>query len=301
MGTRGLIGYYKKKVTKAMYNHFDSYPSGLGNDVKNYITESSIGKMNYDCNRIKLVNEDDEVTPELVISIQPVWYGNVDKLDDLDEMYSLLHSNQGDLYKCAETGMMIDNISFIKDSLFCEWAYIINLDSNILEIYGGFQEKKPKKNRYALSKEELAEIRAKPGYWVSDSKGKRTHRKDQYYNCDLIAQIPFEMIPNFNMDIFGKMVDRAEDQIGKHPGAIITNNDFNSPETLSSTVIPMVYELLGIHQSDKMEEPYTWHIKASVYCFDLTEWEREEIQNIPEIVVEPYQQPFPDYKPCAYA
>lgn len=30
---------------------------------------------------------------------------------------------------------MIDNVSFLQDSLFCEWGYVINLDTNVLEIY----------------------------------------------------------------------------------------------------------------------------------------------------------------------
>ena len=33
MGTRGAIGFRLDGVDKVAYNHFDSYPSGLGADV----------------------------------------------------------------------------------------------------------------------------------------------------------------------------------------------------------------------------------------------------------------------------
>ena len=33
-----------------------------------------------------------------------------------------------------------NEITFAKDSLFCEWAYVVNLDTEMLEVYRGFQE-----------------------------------------------------------------------------------------------------------------------------------------------------------------
>lgn len=48
---------------------------------------------------------------------------------------------------------MIDNHNFIKNSLFCEWAYIINLDTNKLEVWEGFQEKPQENNRYGVEKD----------------------------------------------------------------------------------------------------------------------------------------------------
>jgi hypothetical protein len=37
MGTRGLIGFIIKGVKKGAYNHWDSYPEGLGNAVVDFI------------------------------------------------------------------------------------------------------------------------------------------------------------------------------------------------------------------------------------------------------------------------
>jgi hypothetical protein len=35
---------------------------------------------------------------------------------------------------------LIDNYSFAKDSLFCEWTYVVDLDSEELEVYRGFNK-----------------------------------------------------------------------------------------------------------------------------------------------------------------
>lgn len=36
MGTRGAYGFYKDGQNKLTYNHFDSYPEGLGNTVVDF-------------------------------------------------------------------------------------------------------------------------------------------------------------------------------------------------------------------------------------------------------------------------
>lgn len=37
MGTRGIVGLIIDTQIKASYNHFDSYPSGLGLDVVKFV------------------------------------------------------------------------------------------------------------------------------------------------------------------------------------------------------------------------------------------------------------------------
>lgn len=58
-----------------------------------------------------------------------------------EDWYCLLRNTQGDLrhyHKGIEH--MIDSQEFLADSLFCEWAYIMNLDDQQFEVYRGFNK-----------------------------------------------------------------------------------------------------------------------------------------------------------------
>ena len=67
MSTRGMYGFYKDGVTKATYNHYDSYPSCLGHKVINFLSNTTIEQLNAIFNKIILVNEDILPTKEEVI------------------------------------------------------------------------------------------------------------------------------------------------------------------------------------------------------------------------------------------
>lgn len=168
MGTRGAFGIFKGGQTKATYNHYDSYPSGLGVELLESLSKHNIEALNKTFDNIVLVNGDVEPTDEQIAECLKIIDTNGDK-----DWYWLLRDTQGDLDAYVVKGLkyMIDGQNFLKDSLFCEWAYIINLDENVLEIYKGFQHE-PDFNRYyddALKDEE-------------------------YKNCKLISKINLEDI-----------------------------------------------------------------------------------------------------------
>jgi hypothetical protein len=66
---------------------------------------------------------------------------------------------------------MTDSNNFIRDSLFCEYAYIINLDTNCLEFWVGFQKEPCENNRYGS--------RLEDGY-------------DDYYPCKMVSYYPLD-------------------------------------------------------------------------------------------------------------
>lgn len=157
MGTRGIYGLRKNKKDKMTYNHYDSYPEGLGNTILDYIKQHTNKEMNILYDRLELVDQSlkfDELSDEQQKNISDMYFKeNNNQQKDLSkyDMYSLLHSFQGELNKYDDydkINFMTDDASFIKDSLFCEWGYIINLDKNVLEVWEGFQKKPQKNNRY---------------------------------------------------------------------------------------------------------------------------------------------------------
>ena len=62
----------------------------------------------------------------------------------------MLREAQGDLTPYLKgLKYMVDNKTFLTDSLFCEYAYIINLDTGKLEFYTGFNKDPKAFGRYA--------------------------------------------------------------------------------------------------------------------------------------------------------
>ena len=82
---------------------------------------------------------------------------------------------------------MVSLQDFIKDSLFCEYGYIINMDTKKLEMYEGFQKKpdKRKSNRYG------------------------TENERGYYPCRMVKAFPLDKIPD---DWMAKAFPRDEDE-----------------------------------------------------------------------------------------
>lgn len=130
MGTRGGYGFKKDGQMKITYNHFDSYPSGLGSEVVRFIKNTSVDEMNEIFNNITMVNEDIPATNKQINECRQYSDQGV-STGDLSEWYVLLRHTQGDLspYKNG-LKYMVDNGSIEED-----YAYIIDLDDNTFEFY----------------------------------------------------------------------------------------------------------------------------------------------------------------------
>lgn len=115
MGTRGAVGIRYNNEDKVGFNPFSSYPKGLGKEILIWLNQ---------CNERYLQDFFKEI--------------NTDGDEDVWDWK--LH--------CMRKSFKLDN-RFLIDSLFCEWAYIINLDSGKLEIYHGFNHDPDALGRYA--------------------------------------------------------------------------------------------------------------------------------------------------------
>lgn len=152
MGTRGLWGFVIDGEEKLTYNHFDSYPDGLGGNIIKFIQEADLNKVKEQAQNLLLVNEDEKPTDEQISHL--VKYANQDvSTGALDEWYVLLRETQGEPQLTLEAGVMLDGHEFANDSLFCEWCYVIDLDNDILEIYQGFQDDPHNNGRFASENE----------------------------------------------------------------------------------------------------------------------------------------------------
>jgi hypothetical protein len=152
MGTRGAFGFRINGVDKVTYNHFDSYPTGLGAVMIQACIDHTLDELKAAAEKLTLVTEDKKPTKKQIevckaAGLLDLNVGNQTEQD----WYDLLRGAQGDIeaFIDGRTPFMIDSHAFLTDSLFCEWAYIINCDEKTLEVYDGCNKNPAAPGRYA--------------------------------------------------------------------------------------------------------------------------------------------------------
>lgn len=157
MSTRGTFGFRVNGEDKLMYNDCDSYPAGLGSDVIQFIKGTSDERLKEIALGIIPINTSIPPTAEqkqMVKDFEELHSVEISNLNvsnkSLDDWYCLLRGAQGrlDFYKMGFPFAQINN-TFAYESLFCEWGYVINIDSKCLEVYKGFNKNPDAKGRYA--------------------------------------------------------------------------------------------------------------------------------------------------------
>lgn len=187
MSTRGAYGFRKNDQDKLRYNHCDSYPcDGLGEQLMEYIETKTNDDLSAQFDFLEEVGESDHPTREQwrICEDSSVIDLNVGERTE-EDWYCLIRQIQGDLsHQCPPDGIpyYVSSNDFLKDSLFCEWAYIINLDTMKFEIYKGYNTKRRGEGRYAKL----------------FHKNEKDNTGDQFYGVVLIAEIPLDRVRELN-------------------------------------------------------------------------------------------------------
>lgn len=207
MGTRGAYGFHRDGVDKITYNHFGSYPEHLGLSVVQFCKNTSVEEMNEIFDRIVLVQENDQPKPEELKEIDQIrdLLGTEERpLFSRYNWYHILRGAQGnlDVYKHG-LRYMTDNKDFLKDGLFCEWGYVINLHTQRLEVYRGLQHTH-QQNRYALTEEERLK---------REAQARRHNWTEAYYNCHLILEFPLRSIPDDAIHLMNTLAQVREEAL----------------------------------------------------------------------------------------
>ena len=139
MGTRGLWGFKKQVLHndyyhKVTYNHMDSYPSWLGSKVVRFVQETDTETLRQICDKIILVDQDFPANQEQIDECKQFANSGVDD-GKWDNWYVLLRETQGcpELYRDTDLRYMINGFALLSD-LMCEYAYIINVSDEVLEV-----------------------------------------------------------------------------------------------------------------------------------------------------------------------
>jgi hypothetical protein len=142
MGTRHLIAVVVDDEMKvAQYGQWDGYLDGQGRDVVKFLTKlSSLARFKEQVRQCTFI-DDEEVEKRWKSVGAKDGMATMDQSAKFNETWPELHRDTGakilDLIMAKPRGLT-DSSSFAADSLFCEFAYVIDLDNGELEIYGGF-------------------------------------------------------------------------------------------------------------------------------------------------------------------
>lgn len=152
MGTRNLtVVVQNNEVKVAQYGQWDGYPSGQGANIVEFIlekidTESKLDDFQKKIAALSFISQEE---------IMDLWVeAGADRDSDLvslevsdkfkqknPHLSRDIGSNVLHIINDSSTPLQLKNShNFAADSLFCEWAYVIDLDNLVLEVYKGFNK-----------------------------------------------------------------------------------------------------------------------------------------------------------------
>jgi hypothetical protein len=196
MGTRGFVGFVVNGTEKIAYNHWDSYPGGVGRDVLSWLRSAALDLevLHGQAAALRVVTDEEEPTDQDIERLKPFTNTGVGERRERPNWYQLLRETQGDPAAMLRAGAIEDAGSFPLDSLFAEWGYLVDLDARTFEVYRGFQRTPHRRGRFA-NREPF----------------QPPHRRDrpiEYWPVALAASWPLDALPD---EASFLAIDRDED------------------------------------------------------------------------------------------
>jgi len=206
MGTRHLIAVYLDGEYKiAQYGQWDGYPEGQGVSTLAFAREIAaptarrLFKEKLRQCRWITENEIEYINEKIRKGI----------IEDWTKIYPELDRDTGsDILKMvfnSKDGMALQNsITFAADSLFCEWAWVIDLDKKTFEGYKGFNTTHPatQEDRFYFLKDE-----------EEKKASERTMSGDSYYCVRLVKSYSLDDLPSDATFLHDFVSDDEEEDI----------------------------------------------------------------------------------------
>ena len=188
MGTRNITIVIKNKKTKvAQYGQWDGYPSGQGVTALNFLRQSNLSQFGEEVDKLKWFTE------KQLEKLEKIEWKDTHGCISRDTGAEILN----EVYEGKVT-RLVNQETFVADSLFCEWAYVVDLDKNTFEVYEGFnQEPLTKEDRFF----ELTENVERRG-------------DNQYHPCKMIKSYPLDNLPTEEefINYFDKLEEEKEEE-----------------------------------------------------------------------------------------
>lgn len=160
MGTRHLTAVMANGEYKiAQYGQWDGYPEGAGVKVLSFLRETNHDEFKKTLKDIRFITQDemqeiiDKHTDDGYVSHEDEnWRYWEDNLSHLDRNvgYKILW-----MVRDNKVSKLKNSIGFAGDSLFCEYAYVVDFDEGVFEIYEGFNKEPIHEGRFVSGDEAL--------------------------------------------------------------------------------------------------------------------------------------------------
>lgn len=140
MGTRGLFGFRWKGVYYLMYNHWDSYPSGLGRALLEELLKAVWREWFRMFRRLRLIRDEDPVRKKDIRRLEK-WTDLTVGSQTTQDWYCLLRKCQGSMKAVLESGYMLLHGEYRHphewNDVFIEYVYVVNFDNGMFEWFDG--------------------------------------------------------------------------------------------------------------------------------------------------------------------
>ena len=177
MGTRHITAVVSEgQYVVAQYGQWDGYPTGAGSAIVDIIG-GKIDQLKASLKHIVPVSDSTVGRYWSECGAQE-WGADMETCQRFKAKYVTLDRDTGPdvLNILIHTEVPVEiylNVDFIADGLFCEWVYVVDLDSGMFEIYQGSQIH-PSENRFSSMFEGVI---------------------DGYYPPKLVATYPLDELP----------------------------------------------------------------------------------------------------------
>lgn len=148
MGTRFLTAVFADgQYRVAQYGQWDGYPEGAGVNILHFLRDElderrfreELGKLRWaDSAKLQELSRRFGADEDGFISI--------DDHDRMKRVFPEFHRDTGeDILRLIQNGGVLsgalrNDLEFAGDSLFCEWAYVVDFDARVLEVYKWFNK-----------------------------------------------------------------------------------------------------------------------------------------------------------------
>ena len=139
MGTRNLTCVVKDGEFKvAQYGQWDGYPSGSGRLILAWLQEANIADLSEAVDNVCAFEGNE--AGDAWVEVGGTGYIPTADFDNYPSLSRNMGSDVLDYVVSELKPILVMDEAFADDSLFCEWAYVIDLDTNTFEVYEGFNK-----------------------------------------------------------------------------------------------------------------------------------------------------------------